>query len=163
MTNGHCRYTGTYRVELADTDMGGAAHATCALLWSERAEQGLLRSLGLQPTFPRRRVEIDYLAPLFYGEEVSVNIEVVEVGTTSVAFSWTGYFDGTVYFRGRTIAVSTVDGAVAPVPQALSALPLTPGHDEGTDSDTKFTDRFAQAAMKRDGATLGLPDSHPPA
>lgn len=44
-------HTERIRVQYTETDMGGAAHAACALLWAERAEHGLLRSLGLRPVF----------------------------------------------------------------------------------------------------------------
>ncbi|TWS26058.1 acyl-CoA thioesterase [Tsukamurella sputi] len=113
-------HTERVRVEYADTDMGGAAHAATIQLWAERAEHGLLRALGLRPEFPRRRVEIDYLAPAFYGDEIDVRIEVAATGTTSVTFDWCGVRDGTTCFTGRTVAVAVTDGAPASVPRVLS-------------------------------------------
>jgi acyl-CoA thioesterase FadM len=110
------------RVEYPDTDAGGAAHARCALLWAERAEHALLRSVGLPPRFPRRRVEIDYLAPVAYGDIVEVRIRVAAVGRTSVTFVWSGHHNSTVCFTGRTVAVSMADGRPAPVPDALAEL-----------------------------------------
>lgn len=118
--SGPPHHTERIRVEYADTDMGGAAHAATVLLWAERAEHGLLRARGLRPMFPRRRVEIDYLAPAFYGDELVVYAEVADVGTTSVTFSWSGMRGETTCFTGRTVAVAVVDGAPAPVPEALS-------------------------------------------
>lgn len=116
-------HTERVRVEYADTDMGGAAHAATIQLWAERAEHGLLRALGLRPEFPRRRVEIDYLAPAFYGDEIDVRIEVAATGTTSVTFDWRGVRDGTTCFAGRTVAVAVADGTPTPIPRALSGDP----------------------------------------
>ncbi len=120
-------HTERIRVEYAETDMGGDAHAATVVLWAERAEHGLLRSVGLHPTFPRRRVEIDYLAPAFYGDEIDVRVEVTAVGTTSVTFAWSGVRGETTCFTGRTVAVDVVDGAPTPVPPALARLAAPPG------------------------------------
>lgn len=116
------RHTERFRVEYAETDMGGAAHATCALLWSERAEHALLRSLGMAtPVLTRRRVEIDYLAPLRYGDEIDIEIVVAATGATSVTFDWTGTHDGTMCLRGRTVTVTMIDGQRSPVPTVLAS------------------------------------------
>ncbi|WP_415675258.1 acyl-CoA thioesterase [Tsukamurella hominis] len=117
------------RVQYAETDMGGAAHAACALLWAERAEHGLLRSLGLRPVFPRRRVEVEYLAPTFFDDEIDVRVTVESTGTTSVAFAWNGTRGDTLCFSGRTVAVTVVDGATSPIPESLTGTGAA-GHVE---------------------------------
>ncbi|MGV9711023.1 acyl-CoA thioesterase [Gordonia sp. NPDC003424] len=108
------------RVEYADSDMGGYAHASNALLWAERAEHALLRTLGLEPTFPRRRVEIDYPAPAAHGDAIDVWIDISAAGTTSVTFTWAGVCGRTTCFAGRTVAVMAVNGEPASVASALS-------------------------------------------
>lgn len=119
-------HTERVHVEYRDLDPGGAAHSTCAMLWAERAEHALLQALELGPTFQRRHVEIDYLAPVRYGDIIDVRIEVAAVGRTSVTFAWSGTRDGTVCFTGRTVGVKVVDGRPQPVPAALKAADSVP-------------------------------------
>ena len=68
-------HTERVHVEYRDLDPGGAAHSTCAMLWAERAEHALLQALELGPTFQRRHVEIDYLAPVKLGDWVHATPE----------------------------------------------------------------------------------------
>jgi hypothetical protein len=72
-------YREPVRVEFADTDASGRIHHTAALRWAERAEHQLLRSLGCAelPLFPRRRLEVEFLAPLGFGDELVVEIRAI--------------------------------------------------------------------------------------
>jgi YbgC/YbaW family acyl-CoA thioester hydrolase len=116
------------RVEFADTDAGGRIHHTAALRWAERAEHQLLRSLGGSlgrselTRFPRRRVEVDFLAPLRFGDEVVVEIAASAVGRTSVTYAWRVLKDGVSCVEGATTCVHVDDaGRPCAVPPGLRA------------------------------------------
>lgn len=131
------------RVEFADTDAGGRIHHTAALRWAERAEHQLLRSLGRSghtqsghtqsgltqselTRFPRRRLEVDFLAPLTFGDEVVVEIAASAVGRTSVTYRWRVLRDGVSCVEGTTTCVHVDDaGLPCPVPAELRAALVT--------------------------------------
>jgi acyl-CoA thioester hydrolase len=144
-------YREPVRVEFADTDAGGRIHHTAALRWAERAEHQLLRSLGTPglggsdlteselTQFPRRRLEVDFLAPLTFGDEVVVEIEASAVGRTSVTYRWRVLRDGVSCVEGTTTCVHVDDaGLPCPVPPELRAalaagLALEPREQGGSD------------------------------
>ncbi|MFC4626895.1 acyl-CoA thioesterase [Promicromonospora alba] len=99
------------RVEFADTDAGGRIHHTAALRWAERAEHQLLRSLGWAELtrFPRRRLEVDFLGPLRFGDEVVVEIAATAVGRTSITYGWQVLRDGVSCVEGTTTCVHVDD------------------------------------------------------
>jgi acyl-CoA thioester hydrolase len=112
------------RVEFADTDAGGRIHHTAALRWAERAEHQLLRSLGRSEVaqFPRRRLEVDFFAPLRFGDEVVVEIAATAIGRTSVTYGWRVLKDGVTCIEGTTTCVHVDDdGLPCPVPAELRA------------------------------------------
>jgi acyl-CoA thioester hydrolase len=112
------------RVEFADTDAGGRIHHTAALRWAERAEHQLLRSLGRSELarFPRRRLEVDFLAPLRFGDAVVVEIAATAIGRTSVTYGWRVLKDGVTCVEGTTTCVHVDDdGLPCAVPAELRA------------------------------------------
>lgn len=121
------------RVEFVDTDAGGRIHHTAALRWAERAEHGLLRAVGWPEltTFPRRRLEAEFRAPLRFGDEVDVEIAATSVGRTSITYGWRVLRRGVECAVGSTTCVH-VDGddRPSPVPDALRAL-LAPSVSSG--------------------------------
>ncbi|MGI5191346.1 acyl-CoA thioesterase [Promicromonospora sp. CA-289599] len=132
------RHSEQVRVEFADTDAGGLIHHTAALRWAERAEHQLLRSLGRSERngseligpeltrFPRRRLEVDFLGPLRFGDEVVVEIAATAVGRTSVTYRWQVLRDGVSCVEGTTTCVHVDDaGLPSPVPAALRAALVT--------------------------------------
>ncbi|NCT92622.1 acyl-CoA thioesterase [Cellulomonas sp. APG4] len=117
------------RVEFVDTDAGGRIHHTAALRWAERAEHGLLRAVGWADltSFPRRRVEVEFLAPLRFGDVVEVEISATAVGRTSVTWAWRVLRDGHVCVVGSTTCVHVGDDdRPRPVPAGLRSS-LSPG------------------------------------
>ena len=78
------------RVEFADTDASGRIHHTAALRWAERAEHQLLRAVGWPDLarFPRRHLEAAFLAPVRFGDDVSVEISATAIGRTSITYGW---------------------------------------------------------------------------
>ena len=117
------------RVEFVDTDAGGRIHHTAALRWAERAEHQLLRSLDLPgligselTRFPRRRLEVDFLAPLRFGDEVVVEIAASAIGRTSITYGWQVLRDGVRCVEGSTTCIHVDDdGRPCPVPAELRA------------------------------------------
>lgn len=86
------------RVELADTDMEGIVHFARYLVYVETAEHQLLAAAGIdllrdpqgEPwTWPRVKVECEYLAPLRIGDEVEIEVRVAKRGTSSVTYAHT--------------------------------------------------------------------------
>lgn len=78
------------RVELSDTDASGRIHHTAALRWAERAEHQLLRAVGWPDLarFPRRHVEVSFVAPVRFGDELVVEIGTTAIGRSSITYGW---------------------------------------------------------------------------
>jgi acyl-CoA thioester hydrolase len=113
------------RVAWVDTDASGRIHFTAAFRWAELAETGLTRKLGPLDgwgSFPRRRVEADYLRVLVFDDEIEIRLWVEKVGTTSVTYAWTISKDGEPYVEGRHIAVHVDEaGRPEPLPEQVRA------------------------------------------
>src|SRR5690625_5364209 len=74
------------RVEWVDTDASGRIHNTVPLRFAERAEHAFLRSAGLSalPGLLRRRIEVEYLGELVFGDELVLDFRVERIGTSSL-------------------------------------------------------------------------------
>jgi YbgC/YbaW family acyl-CoA thioester hydrolase len=106
------------RVAWVDTDAGGRIHFTAAFRWAEAAETGLARKLGLLDgwgSYPRRRVEAEFLKVLVFEDEIEVHLNVERVGRTSVTYAWTVSKSGELCVVGRHTVVR-VDGRGHPEP-----------------------------------------------
>ena len=106
------------RVAWVDTDAGGRIHFTAAFRWAEKAETGLARKLGLLDrwgSYPRRRVEAEFLKVLVFEDEIEVRIRVERVGRTSITYAWEIAKDGEPYVVGGHTVVF-VDGEGRPEP-----------------------------------------------
>src|SRR5919201_6211245 len=87
----HLEHVERLRVAWADTDAAGRIHFTAAFRYAEAAEGGLLRSLSLLDdwgSYPRRRVEAEFRAPLLFDDELEVAISPTRVGSTSITWAW---------------------------------------------------------------------------
>jgi YbgC/YbaW family acyl-CoA thioester hydrolase len=113
------------RVAWVDTDAGGRIHFTAVFRYAEAAETELARELGLLDgwgSYPRRRVEADYLRVLVFDDEVEVRLAVERVGRTSITYAWTITRDGEVCVEGRHTAVHVdAEGRPAELPSELRA------------------------------------------
>lgn len=79
------------RVEWIDTDAAGIYHNSAVIRFVEAAEAAMMRSRGLDgyfPAAPRVRFEVDFLAPLFFGQEVTTTVRVTRIGSTSMTFGF---------------------------------------------------------------------------
>jgi len=89
-------FTQQFVVEFAETDMAGIAHFSNLFRWMERCEHAFYRSLeGIDDVavnfetgtgFPRVHAEADYQAPLCFGDEVEVSLEVQKLGKSSITY-----------------------------------------------------------------------------
>lgn len=79
------------RVEWIDTDAAGIHHHTAIARYVESAEAALMRDLGLDDYFaraPRVHYEVDYEAPLHFGQEITTTLDVVRLGTSSITLAF---------------------------------------------------------------------------
>ena len=79
------------RIEWVDTDAAGIYHNSTVIRLVEAAEAHLARERGMDgyfPVAPRVRYEADFEAPLFFGQEVTTTVSVVELGTSSMTFGF---------------------------------------------------------------------------
>jgi len=79
------------RVEWVDTDSAGIHHNTAITRYVESAEAALARDLGLDgyfPAAPRVRYEVDFEAPLRFGDTVTATVRVERVGTSSLTLGF---------------------------------------------------------------------------
>jgi acyl-CoA thioester hydrolase len=111
------------RVAWADTDAGGRIHFTAVFRWVEAAETALMRRLGLLDewgSYPRRRVEANYLKVLVFEDEIEVRLRVERVGRTSITYGWEIATNGETYVDGRhTVVHVDEQGAAAELPDAV--------------------------------------------
>lgn len=121
------------RVEWIDTDAAGIHHNTSIVRYVESAEAALMRSRGLQksyfPQTPRVRYEVDYLAPLRPGQELTAVVDLITMGTTSMTFAfevWGEKFEGRPRRRvaaGRFVTVHVSGDHTADAPARSSPWP----------------------------------------
>ncbi|NLF04282.1 MAG: acyl-CoA thioesterase [Actinomycetales bacterium] len=110
------------RVEFVDTDAGGRIHHTAALRWAERAEHSLLRAAGLSEltSFPRRRITVEFFAPLHFGDRAEVEIAATAIGRTSITYGWRVLRAGQECVVGETTCVRVgEDGRPSEVDRAM--------------------------------------------
>ncbi|MGO4256040.1 acyl-CoA thioesterase [Marmoricola sp. RAF53] len=89
--DGHPGTTFRTQVEWIDTDAAGIYHNSTVARWVEAAEARLMAGPGLHDYFrsaPRVSYHADFEAPLFFGQEVTVHLEVTELGSSSMTFGF---------------------------------------------------------------------------
>ena len=83
------------RVYYEDTDSGGVVYYANYLKFMERARTEWLRSLGFEQDelieknsviFAVRSVQVDYLAPARFNEQLMVTSSIIETGRASLVF-----------------------------------------------------------------------------
>lgn len=90
------------RVEFCETDGAGIVHFSSLVIYMEQAEHALLRSLGLSVahsatsksedstwrnvSWPRVRVECDFLSPAKFEDIVSLDVYLSVLGKKSVTY-----------------------------------------------------------------------------
>nr|NLI50132.1 acyl-CoA thioesterase [Propionibacterium sp.] len=116
----------TRRVEWVDTDASGHHHHSLIMRLVEQAEHRLIRDAGILEDYfsaaPRVRQEVDFTAPLAFGQEVTVTVVCERVGRSSVTFAfevWGEAHAGEPRRRaasGRVVAAHVPAGAERALP-----------------------------------------------
>ena len=85
----------THRVQFHEVDSVGAAHNVSYLYWIEQSRIEYFRDSGL-PINPRTflrefplmvvRSEIDYFAPAYFDDEISIYSRITKIGDSSIHF-----------------------------------------------------------------------------
>lgn len=124
------------RVEWSDTDASGIHHNTFIVRLAEAAEHALWRRLDHRDTtlmVPRVRIEIDFMRPLRAGQFVEGEIEVEEVGRTSITFRFVARSGDEKVAEARIVGVLVSAETFAPTAwpdgareQLLNAGPQRP-------------------------------------
>lgn len=135
------------RIEWIDTDAAGIYHNSTVVRYVEAAEASLMHERGLFgyfPVAPRVRYEVDFEAPLFFGQEVRTVVELVRVGTASMTFRfevWGEEFRGRPRRRAAHGSYVTVhigsgthgEASAAPWPREWTTALDGPGAGQDTD------------------------------
>ncbi|MGH3446389.1 MAG: acyl-CoA thioesterase [Nocardioidaceae bacterium] len=106
-------------VEWPDTDAAGRYHHSTVIRWVEAAEGELHAALDLLDLFgfvPRVHYEVDYFAPLFFRDEVEVDLRVDSVGSTSVSYAFSVSRGSELAAKGEMVAVQLDGEVTAPQP-----------------------------------------------
>jgi acyl-CoA thioester hydrolase len=107
------------RVQWVDTDAGGRIHFTAAFRWAEMAETGIRRKLGLLEewgSYPRRKVEAEFLKVLVFEDEIEVRIRPERLGQTSITWAFEIARNDELCVRGSLVVVHVDDeGRPAPL------------------------------------------------
>jgi acyl-CoA thioester hydrolase len=103
------RVTIRRRINWYDTDASSKYHNTAPFRLMEEAEATLLDELGIVHQvygwLPRRDARIEYLRPLRFWDEVDVDLEIVDVGRTSVTYAFAVFKGRERCAEGRVAAV----------------------------------------------------------
>jgi acyl-CoA thioester hydrolase len=118
------------RVAWVDTDAGGRIHFTAAFRWAEMAETSVRRRLGLLDewgSYPRRKVEAEFLQVLVFEDEIEVRIRPERLGDTSITWAFEITRDGEVCVRGSLVVVHVDDeGRPSPLTEKERAALTAP-------------------------------------
>lgn len=108
------------RIEWGDTDASGHYHHTAALRLFESAETMLLDRLGLRDRIygrlPRVRVLVEFHKRLVFGDMVTVDVRVRNVGRTSLTYDFGIFRGGNACASGQVTAVLLDDALGRPIP-----------------------------------------------
>jgi acyl-CoA thioester hydrolase len=103
------RITLRRRIQWFDTDASTKYHNTAPLRLMEEAEAALLHELGIVREvygwLPRAHVTVDYRRPLRFWDEVDVDLEVSEVGRTSITYAFRVQAEDELCAEGKVVAV----------------------------------------------------------
>ncbi|QKV97059.1 acyl-CoA thioesterase [Streptomyces sp. NA02950] len=118
-TGGFARVVHRSRVQWSDTDAGGHHHNTAIVRFVEAAEAALMRERGVAGYFgaaPRVRHEVNFVSPLWFGQEVTTDLSVEHIGTSSMTFRFAVWGEETdrqprrLAASGRYIVVHVLPG-----------------------------------------------------
>lgn len=118
------------RIRFADTDASGRIHYTAMFRHFEAAETEFLRALGCEyaqfdgahVSFPRVRVECDFLSELRFDDEAGIAVDVERVGNSSFTLVFQADKEGRSAARGRIVivAMDRQTKRPCPIPERLA-------------------------------------------
>ncbi len=123
--------TSTLRVRYVETDQMGIVHHSAYLAWMEVARTDFLRQRGLPykeleergVRMPVLRVEVQYVQPALYDDEILVKARLAQAGGVRFSFEYdvVRVRDGRLLCRGRTDHASTdLSGRPKRMPKVLA-------------------------------------------
>jgi acyl-CoA thioester hydrolase len=120
MSGGPARVTIRRLVEFTDTDASGHYQNLAVLRWIEAAEAVLHQRLGIaHRTFgasPRVRLEIDFRRPVWFLDEVDIELRVERVGRTSCTYGFAVRCGDELAAEGMSVVVHVPKVREKPVP-----------------------------------------------
>src|ERR1041384_35639 len=91
-------FTAIRRVEFSDTDMAGIMHFANYFRFMESTEHAFFRSLGMSIMggevdgvkigWPRVHAECDYLAPLYFEDEVKIELSLRAINRRTIEYAF---------------------------------------------------------------------------
>jgi acyl-CoA thioester hydrolase len=109
------------RLDWVDTDAAGYWHHSTFWTYAEAGEAELMRSLDLTDlTFgftPRRSLAAEFVRPVYFDDEVTIDFSVESVGRTSATYRIALSVDGREVATGTmTVVLTGPDGRPTPWP-----------------------------------------------
>ena len=109
-------YSTHRRVEFRDTDAAGIVHFSAFFPMMEAAEHEMLRSLGIAVlptgesklpavTWPRVAASCSYASAARFEDLLTIDVNVDEIGTTSVQYRFRFSREGELIAEGKMVAV----------------------------------------------------------
>ena len=119
-------FTYPVRVPYRGTDASGILHFSEMPHYFELCEHAFVRELGFahdefRPLdFPRASVTCDYFAPVFYNDVLDVELQVENLGNSSLTYQFVVRRDDTLVSEGRMTVVCVDEGGKStPLPDRL--------------------------------------------
>ena len=125
LAGGMARASVERTVEWIDTDAAGHQHNSAIMRWVEAAEAELFRQLNLPeyfPSAPRVQQVINYRAKLWFGQRVTAQLQVQNVGRSSMTFAFEVHGHALGTSAGGLAAYGTFTTAYVPA-EAERAMP----------------------------------------
>lgn len=112
----------TRRLDWVDTDAAGYWHHSTFWTYAEAGEAELMRTLGLlELTFghtPRKATTAEFHRPIYFDDEVRIDLEVEAVGRTSATYHVALASNGELAASGTmTVVLTGDDGSPMPWPE----------------------------------------------
>jgi YbgC/YbaW family acyl-CoA thioester hydrolase len=154
---GASRFVYRRRILFHETDLAGIVHFSNFFKYMEEAEHAFVRSIGFsihppeelrEPTragWPRVSASCDFKTPLFFEEEIEIDLEVAEIRPRSIRYHFDFWKDPDGGAAGRTLAAAgelvVVRVEADRARGTITAVPIPP----------EFREKLAEAAQGRSG------------
>ena len=109
------KFSAWTRVGFSDTDAQGIVYYGRYMPYFDLARVEYLRALDLLRPGPEgeqfvaRALQVEYLAPARFDDELEIDVRVARIGTSSVSFEWAAYLRGEVLAAQAMQTVVLVD------------------------------------------------------